>query len=104
MAWQLWSGPVSRRQRLIRPVRSWLTNPALFTSTWMWRDTRLQRDVERRRQLADQQRLAVEPREDRQPHRVGKRPENEVEGRRRWVPMIASTPDMIINIPVDSQL
>jgi len=41
---------------------------------------RLQRDVERRRELGDEQVLTIEPREDRPPDRVGQRSEHQVEG------------------------
>ena len=40
---------------------------------------RLQRDVERRRQLGDQQRLLAEPLQDSPPNRVGEREEHPVE-------------------------
>jgi len=40
----------------------------------------LQRDVERRGKLGDEQVFAVEPRKDRPPYRVGQRAEHQVEG------------------------
>jgi len=42
---------------------------------------RLQRDVERRRQLRDEQILAIEPRQHRAPDRIGERSKDAVESR-----------------------
>jgi hypothetical protein len=44
---------------------------------------RLQRDVERRRQLRDEQILAIEPRQHRAPDRIGERSKDAVEQRLR---------------------